>query len=168
MRNSDSCWVFHWIALQWNSILGFGFGYNDGTFKSFTSETLCTSRGVQSVRNDRKQGAGNRTLALVVSMFGSVWRVTSDANEEEQFCELMRAKSSIRRMRSKGFWQRQLAKVKTTVKVVFSGVGYADRQDSERVLEPPPLMLFRLISVIHLLDSSLRATNRVMTGIIYC
>ena len=75
MANSDSLWMFHWIALQWNSILGFGFGYTYEPFKSFTSETLCTSRGSQSLRNEGKQGAGNRMLVPFVSY---VWlRVTS-------------------------------------------------------------------------------------------
>ena len=70
----------------------------------------------------------------------SMFRVTP--NRKEQFCELMRAKPSILWMRSKGPKQRKLGRMTSSLKGDDSGVSYADRQDSERDLEPPPLMLF--------------------------
>lgn len=70
----------------------------------------------------------------------SLLRVTP--NWKEQFCELMRTKPSIRRMRRKGPKQRQLGRMASSDRDDDSGVSYADRQDSERDLEPPPLMLF--------------------------
>ena len=54
----------------------------------------------------------------------------------------MRTKPSIRRMRRKGPKQRQLGRMASSDRDDDSGVSYADRQDSERDLEPPPLMLF--------------------------
>lgn len=54
----------------------------------------------------------------------------------------MRTKPSIRRMRRKGPKQRQLGRMASSDRGDDSGVSYADRQDSERDLEPPPLMLF--------------------------
>lgn len=69
-----------------------------------------------------------------------MFRVTP--NRKEQFCELMRAKPSIQRMRRKGPKQRKLGRMASSVRGDDSGVSYADRQDSERDLEPPPLMLF--------------------------
>lgn len=54
----------------------------------------------------------------------------------------MRTKPSIRRMRRKGPKQRQLGRMPSSLSDDGSGVSYADRQDSERDLEPPPLMLF--------------------------
>ena len=45
-------------------------------------------------------------------------------------------------MRRKGPKQRQLGRMASSVRGDDSGVSYADRQDSERDLEPPPLMLF--------------------------
>lgn len=70
----------------------------------------------------------------------SLFRVTP--NWKEQFCELMRTKPSIQRMRRKGPKQRQLGRMASSDRDDDSGVSYADRQDSERDLEPPPLMLF--------------------------
>ena len=54
----------------------------------------------------------------------------------------MRAKPSIQRMRRKGPKQRKLGRMTLSRWDDDSGVSYADRQDSERDLEPPPLMLF--------------------------
>ena len=54
----------------------------------------------------------------------------------------MRTKPSIQRMRRKGPKQRQLGRMASSDRDDDSGVSYADRQDSERDLEPPPLMLF--------------------------
>ena len=45
-------------------------------------------------------------------------------------------------MRRKGPKQRQLGRMASSDRGDDSGVSYADRQDSERDLEPPPLMLF--------------------------
>lgn len=45
-------------------------------------------------------------------------------------------------MRRKGPKQRQLGRMASSDRDDDSGVSYADRQDSERDLEPPPLMLF--------------------------
>ena len=54
----------------------------------------------------------------------------------------MRTKPSTRRVRRKGPKQRQLGRMSSSYRDDDSGVSYADRQDSERDLEPPPLMLF--------------------------